>query len=88
MTKEELRNFLDKITIDGRIENRPQDFILNDDGYYVYWPENNNGYLDEYILLSLAAKLNKMNRQWDNKVDEYFANQPIVTGKQIGRAHV
>lgn len=74
MTKQELRDFFDKVPIDeDMIPKFEQDCIMAEDGYYVFWPtKGNGGYFTEYNLLVLAAYLNKKNREWDDGVDELF----------------
>lgn len=76
MNKKDIQDFCDKVVICDKVVNRQEDFVVNDDGFYVYWPSREvNGYLDEYSLLSIFAHLNKLNREWDKQVDDYFANQ-------------
>lgn len=46
------------------------DFVLNDDGYWVYFPERHNGYWDEYLLFLLYTKLQEMNEPWDQQLQK------------------
>lgn len=39
-----------------------------DDGYYVWWPELQPGYLTSYILEEIATILRALNTTWDEEV--------------------
>lgn len=79
-SKENLRKFFDNVLettkastdLLQKIEN---DIVVKEDGYYVYWPSENRGYLDEYYLILIAALLNKKNREWDDELDAYFSRR-------------
>jgi hypothetical protein len=51
------------------------DFVVAEDGYWVYFPENKGGSWDEYILRLLLDKLCEMNKPWDEEVNKYFDEQ-------------
>lgn len=51
------------------------DFVINDDGYWVFFPELKGGYWDEYILQLLADKLKEINEPWDKEIQAYFASE-------------
>lgn len=51
------------------------EFVLNDDGYWVYFPEHKGGYWDEYFLRLVLDKLSAMNKPWDEEVNKYFDEQ-------------
>lgn len=41
------------------------DVLVNDDGYYVWWPVlENRGYLDAKFLKDVAEVLDTMNKDW------------------------
>lgn len=47
------------------------DFVMGDDGYYVYWPDDGpsgRGALGPHHLRWLADELDKMNAPWDSVV--------------------
>lgn len=48
--------------------------IMNDDGYYVYWPIE-PGYHTDFDLFWIAAYLYQKNKPWDDEVKAYFATQ-------------
>lgn len=53
------------------------DFVLGDDGYYVYWPKGYaGGALAPHHLRWLADELDKMNAEWDAKVQ----SDPLISG--------
>lgn len=62
------------------LERIEGDFITNDDGYEVFWPEGNHGYYDPFVLRAIADELDKRNGPWDDQINEYFENLgPIPT---------
>lgn len=48
------------------------DFIVGEDGYYVFFPASIYGYYNEYHLSTLLNKLKELNKEWDDKVTMYF----------------
>lgn len=46
--------------------------LVDEDGYYKFWPEHRDGYWDEGNLLEIANYLHEKNLEWDNQVKEYF----------------
>jgi hypothetical protein len=47
------------------------------DGYYVFvFPTHMSGCHTEHGLRSIADKLRELNKDWDNKVNDYFENAP------------
>lgn len=48
------------------------DIIINDDGYYIWWPNKVDGYHTDFDLLYLAAYIYQKNMPWDKEVKEYF----------------
>ena len=48
------------------------DCIHDDAGFLVYWPESQQGYLNEYHLLLIAAYLYKENLDLNREIDKYF----------------
>lgn len=43
-------------------------FVVNDDGYYVYFPVNKPGYYTQANLEELSRKLKELNHVWHNTV--------------------
>jgi hypothetical protein len=50
------------------------EFILNVDGYFVYWPRR-VGYLNAAALRTLADELDRRNAEWDKTVKAYFEKE-------------
>lgn len=48
------------------------DVLMDEDGYYKYWPEHKSGYWDEGCLLDIAGYLHEKNKDWDESVNEFF----------------
>jgi len=49
--------------------------VRNDDGYLVYWPTENKGYLTSETLQLLADYLREQNEEWDIAMNLYFENK-------------
>lgn len=47
-------------------------FYMEVDGYYVFLPENNSGYFNEYSLKLIINKLTELNKEWDNHVKDNY----------------
>lgn len=45
------------------------EILMDEDGYYKWWPDNHKGYLDELFLISLGNFLKEMNKDWDDTVN-------------------
>lgn len=43
------------------------EIIKSDDGYFVWWPEKSNGYLESSDLRAIADHLDERNKEWDAK---------------------
>ena len=52
-----------------------KDIVRNDDGYLVYWPTGNKGYLTSETLQLLADYLREQNSEWDSMINLYFENK-------------
>lgn len=48
--------------------------IMNDDGYFVLFPEHRGGYWDQGILLMLYDYFHEKNKDWDESVNEFLDN--------------
>jgi hypothetical protein len=46
------------------------DIAQDDSGYYVYWPQDMQGYLASHHLRWIAEHLDELNAQWDQQVTE------------------
>jgi hypothetical protein len=44
------------------------DFVQDDSGYYVYWPDRVRGYVGAAELRIIADHLDAMNAEWDAQV--------------------
>jgi hypothetical protein len=73
VNKTEIREFLDKVTIDPKLAVQiEKNFLMVEDGYYAYFPPGADGFYSEGVMLMIVAMLNKKNRPWDDDVDEFF----------------
>lgn len=52
------------------------DVLADDDGYYKWWPELKQGFLDENFLRALSDWLHVKNQPWDREVNKYFETPP------------
>ena len=80
MDKTNIRLFFDNVLASSIVTQElldriNGDILCGDDGFYVYWPEEGRGYLDEYHLVLIAAILNKKNREWEDTID----NDPTIS---------
>lgn len=45
------------------------DFLMSEDGYYNWWPvPERDGYIPSYMLRAIADELDKLNKDWDEQV--------------------
>lgn len=51
-------------------------FVIQDDGYFGYYPNEISGYWSSYALRLIANKLDEINKEWD----EYIKNN-LMDGK-------
>lgn len=49
-------------------------FLMKEDGYYDFWPESGAGYWPAYILRELADKLDVLNKDWE----DFINNDPTI----------
>lgn len=55
------------------------EFVLNTDGYNVFFPDTSRGgYWEEYVLRAIADLLEITNREWD----EIVQNDPVLNNAQ------
>lgn len=45
------------------------------DGFYTYVIEDKGGTIDAYVLRALANKIDKLNKPWNDQINEYFKNE-------------
>jgi hypothetical protein len=46
------------------------ELIMDVDGYFYFWPEDNNGAWASHHLRELANKLDELNKEWDKQVEK------------------
>lgn len=46
---------------------------IADDGFYVFWPDTKGGYWDQMVLSEIVAKLEELNKPWQEEIDRYFS---------------
>jgi hypothetical protein len=49
-------------------------FLMDVDGYYYFWVNNDSGCWGSYELIVIADALNLINKPHDNQIKEYFKN--------------
>lgn len=79
MDKTNIRKFFDNVLESSKasqdlLDKINGDLFCGDDGFWIYWPEDLRGYLNEYHLVLIAALLNKKNREWEDTID----NDPSI----------
>lgn len=60
-------DILDKVS-------KNDDIIMGADGFYCFWPTNNNGSYSEYDLRLIANELEKKNSRYREEFCQYFLN--------------
>jgi hypothetical protein len=50
------------------------DIMMDNDGFFYFWPDLKGGFWEAYILLELGNKLNELNKPWEDEVNKYFDN--------------
>jgi len=53
------------------------EMLINDDGYYVFFPEERAGYWPDYILSALAENMETLNASWHKEVTAYHKEEEI-----------
>ena len=48
------------------------EYIKGEDGYYVYFTDNNGGGFSDYVLQQLGQDLEMLNKEWDKEIQEAF----------------
>ena len=46
--------------------------VLDVDGYYYFWSNENDGLWSSYSLRLIADKLEELNKDWDEKISQEF----------------
>lgn len=49
-------------------QNKLGDFIVDVDGFYVFFPESQGGFYNEYFLKVLLDKLTVLNAEWTQQI--------------------
>lgn len=52
------------------------EFALDIDGFWYYWPKRNDGSIYAWMLRVIADELDRRNEPW---IDAYFAEPQITT---------
>lgn len=55
-------------------EHLDNNFVFDVDGFVYYWPDG-NGHYASHNLREIADELDKMNKPWQDRIDEYFDGQ-------------
>lgn len=54
------------------LEVASPEIIMGDDGYYIWWPEGNNGAHAAWHLRVIADELDRRNADWDAHIQKAF----------------
>lgn len=46
------------------------EFIMDVDGYFYFWSENNLGAWPSYLLRDIADKMDELNKSWNEQVEK------------------
>ena len=46
------------------------DLIMDVDGHFYFWPEDNNGAWSSHHLRELTYKMDEINKQWKEQVEK------------------
>jgi len=46
------------------------EFIMDVDGYFYFWAENNLGAWPSYLLRDIADKMDELNKSWNEQVEK------------------
>lgn len=60
------------MTDEDYIKRVYKNFVVGDDGYYIYWPTGNGGAYDANCLRIIADELDRLNEPWDAEIKAYF----------------
>jgi len=47
--------------------------VMDVDGYFYFWPIDNNGAWSSYHLREVANKLDEINKEWHQQVEKEFS---------------
>lgn len=50
------------------------ELIMDVDGYFYFWP-NNSGCWSSNIMHSIANKLDEVNKQWNDHINQHFSRE-------------
>jgi hypothetical protein len=53
------------------LERIEDDFVTENDGFEVFWPEGDHGYYDAAVLRAIADELDKRNGPWKDQLEEW-----------------
>jgi hypothetical protein len=62
----------------ARVDARDE-FALDVDGFWYYWPKRNGGSISTWMLRAIADELDRRNEPWQREIDAYFAEPQITT---------
>ena len=58
------------------------EIVCINDGYYYYWPNASTlGAFSEHNLRDIADELERLNKDYDNEINNYFNNQEKLNGE-------
>jgi hypothetical protein len=53
-------------------------FVMQDDGYYGYYPNESSGYWSSYALRLVADELDELNKEWDEQIKKDIKKFGII----------
>ena len=54
------------------VADKDNEFVMLEDGFYYYWPKG-QGAIPAYQLRLLADELDERNKEWNDRINEYFS---------------
>lgn len=63
---------LDKYEIFANNDVKIGEALMTEDGFFNFFPEQNNGYWPPHLLRSIADELDKINKPWEDQINKYF----------------
>lgn len=52
-----------------------EDFVMDVDGFYYFWPKQHSGHYAAWHLRAIADELDEKNAAWQKHIEEEFAEE-------------
>lgn len=50
--------------------------MIDEDGFYKFWPNDTKGYWDEHMLFLVGNLLKEKNKAWNEELERWFKEYP------------